>query len=165
MRRTGILSTSLELVIWSAPLLIIICLGPITGEHPRSIYRPLSRTAPGKPVAASNRSSAGGRARLEMAFGIYPEAGHRHGERDGCDSAFRQDETDDPSSPRSPARSMRCRAETPTQRRVRQDGRVPGLFGNYSGMATSMRFKAHSTDFSRLRRLGRRGSAARPSNI
>ncbi|NWN33763.1 ubiquinol oxidase subunit II, partial [Klebsiella michiganensis] len=45
-------STSLELVIWSAPLLIIICLGAITwvSTHLLDPYRPLSRTAPGKPV-------------------------------------------------------------------------------------------------------------------
>ncbi|MGN6377019.1 MAG: ubiquinol oxidase subunit II [Sphingomonas sp.] len=38
-------STALELVIWSAPLLIIICLGAITwlGSHTLDPYRPLSR--------------------------------------------------------------------------------------------------------------------------
>ncbi|MFZ5748477.1 MAG: ubiquinol oxidase subunit II [Pseudomonadota bacterium] len=47
-------STSLELVIWAAPLLIIICLGALTwvGTHMLDPYRPLARTAPGQAVAA-----------------------------------------------------------------------------------------------------------------
>jgi cytochrome o ubiquinol oxidase subunit II len=46
-------STQLELVIWSAPLLIIIVLGAITwtGTHLLDPYRPLSRVAASKPVA------------------------------------------------------------------------------------------------------------------
>ncbi|RYH06500.1 MAG: ubiquinol oxidase subunit II, partial [Alphaproteobacteria bacterium] len=46
-------STQLELVIWAAPLLIIICLGALTwvGTHMLDPYRALARTAPGKPVA------------------------------------------------------------------------------------------------------------------
>ena len=45
-------STGLELVIWAAPLLIIICLGALTwvGTHLLDPYRPLARTAPGKAV-------------------------------------------------------------------------------------------------------------------
>lgn len=47
-------STQLELVIWSVPLLIIICLGAITwtATHLLDPYRPLERVAPGRPVAA-----------------------------------------------------------------------------------------------------------------
>src|SRR5690606_14946333 len=50
-------STQLELMIWSAPLLIIICLGALTwvGSHLLDPYRPLARTAPGQPVAAEVR--------------------------------------------------------------------------------------------------------------
>lgn len=50
-------STQLELMIWAAPLLIIICLGALTwvGTHLLDPYRPLARTAPGKPVAAEVR--------------------------------------------------------------------------------------------------------------
>jgi cytochrome o ubiquinol oxidase subunit 2 len=46
-------STHLELVIWSAPLLIIICLGAITwlGTHLLDPYRPLDRLAKGQQVA------------------------------------------------------------------------------------------------------------------
>jgi len=45
-------STQLELVIWSAPLLIIIALGSITWitTHTLDPYRPLERIAEGKPI-------------------------------------------------------------------------------------------------------------------
>ena len=45
-------SMRLELVIWSAPLLIVICLGALTwlGTHLLDPYRPLDRIAPGQPV-------------------------------------------------------------------------------------------------------------------
>ncbi len=47
-------STHLELVIWGAPLLIIICLGAITwmGTHLLDPYRPLGRVDEGKAVTA-----------------------------------------------------------------------------------------------------------------
>ncbi len=47
-------STHLELVIWAAPLLIIICLGAITwsGTHLLDPYRPLDRIAKGQSVSA-----------------------------------------------------------------------------------------------------------------
>ncbi len=46
-------STSLELVIWSAPLLIIICLGALTwaGTHLLDPYRPLDRIKTGQAAA------------------------------------------------------------------------------------------------------------------
>ncbi|MBN8809366.1 MAG: ubiquinol oxidase subunit II [Sphingomonas sp.] len=45
-------STSLELVIWSAPLLIIICLGALTwwSTHLLDPFRPLDRIAAGRPA-------------------------------------------------------------------------------------------------------------------
>ncbi len=45
-------STQLELVIWAAPLLIIICLGAVTwmGTHLLDPYRPLDRLAHDRPV-------------------------------------------------------------------------------------------------------------------
>ena len=45
-------STSLELVIWSCPLLIIICLGAVTwsSTHLLDPFRPLDRISAGKPV-------------------------------------------------------------------------------------------------------------------
>src|SRR3546814_5289447 len=52
-------STQLELVIWSAPLLSIICLGAVTwvATHLLDHYRPPARTAPGQPVAAEVKRS------------------------------------------------------------------------------------------------------------
>jgi len=48
-------STHLELIIWAAPLLIIICLGALTwlGTHLLDPYRELGRIADGKPVAVN----------------------------------------------------------------------------------------------------------------
>ena len=50
-------STQLELLIWSAPLLIVICLGAATwtGSHLLDPYRPLNRLAHGRPVPAGVR--------------------------------------------------------------------------------------------------------------
>ena len=47
-------STSLELVIWAGPLLIIIALGALTwsSTHLLDPFRPLDRIAPGKPTVA-----------------------------------------------------------------------------------------------------------------
>lgn len=49
-------STQLELVIWAAPLLIIICLGALTwvSTHLLDPYRPLARSAPDGPHAVTN---------------------------------------------------------------------------------------------------------------
>ncbi len=46
-------STQLELIIWAAPLLVIIALGALTwiSTHTLDPYRPLDRIAPGRPVA------------------------------------------------------------------------------------------------------------------
>lgn len=48
-------STHLELIIWAAPLLIIICLGALTWmwTHLLDPYRPLNRISAGKPVQQS----------------------------------------------------------------------------------------------------------------
>jgi len=47
-------SPSLELLVWAAPLVIIIAVGAISwiGTHQVDPYRPLTRVAPGQPVAA-----------------------------------------------------------------------------------------------------------------
>ena len=51
-------STQLELVIWSAPLLIIICLGALTwmGTHLLDPYRSLGRIAADKPIESKDAS-------------------------------------------------------------------------------------------------------------
>ncbi|HEY4250987.1 MAG TPA: ubiquinol oxidase subunit II [Roseomonas sp.] len=50
-------STQLELAIWAAPLLIIICLGAITwtGTHLLDPWRPLDRIDANRPVTAAHR--------------------------------------------------------------------------------------------------------------
>ena len=50
-------STGLELVIWAAPLIIIICLGALTwaGTHLLDPYRALARIGPDRPVPATER--------------------------------------------------------------------------------------------------------------
>src|SRR5271170_4305120 len=55
-------STQLELVIWGAPLLIIICLGAMTwmGTHLLDPYRPID------PLAASGKSLGGAKGRIEV---------------------------------------------------------------------------------------------------
>ena len=71
-------STQLELVIWSAPLLIIICLGAVTwvATHLLDPYRPLARTAPGKPVAAHVKPLDVNVVALDWKWlFIYPEQG------------------------------------------------------------------------------------------
>ena len=50
-------STQLELLIWAAPLLIIICLGAVTwtATHLLDPYRPIERIAKGRPVAPNTK--------------------------------------------------------------------------------------------------------------
>jgi cytochrome o ubiquinol oxidase subunit II len=71
-------STQLELVIWAAPLLIIICLGALTwmGTHLLDPYRTLGRIAPGKPVSATAKPLEVEVVALEWKWlFIYPEQG------------------------------------------------------------------------------------------
>lgn len=71
-------STQLELVIWAAPLLIIICLGAVTwvATHLLDPYRPLARTAPGQPVAAETQPIEVQVVALDWKWlFIYPEQG------------------------------------------------------------------------------------------
>lgn len=51
-------STQLELIVWSAPLLIIICLGAITwvGTHLLDPYRPIERISSGEPIKSGTES-------------------------------------------------------------------------------------------------------------
>jgi len=71
-------STQLELVIWAAPLLIIICLGALTwvGTHLLDPYRPIARIAPGQPVAADVKPLQVEVVALDWKWlFIYPELG------------------------------------------------------------------------------------------
>jgi cytochrome o ubiquinol oxidase subunit 2 len=71
-------SMRLELVIWSAPLLIIICLGALTwlGTHLLDPYRPLDRLAPGQEVPEDVKPLQVNVVALDWKWlFIYPEQG------------------------------------------------------------------------------------------
>ena len=71
-------STALELVIWSAPLLIIMALGALTwvSTHKLDPYRPLDRLAEGRPVLPGNRPLVVDVVALDWKWlFIYPEQG------------------------------------------------------------------------------------------
>ncbi|MEP9378502.1 ubiquinol oxidase subunit II [Aquabacter sp. CN5-332] len=71
-------STQLELIIWSAPLLIIICLGALTwmATHLLDPYRPIERIADGAPVTDAHRPLEVEVVALDWKWlFIYPEQG------------------------------------------------------------------------------------------
>ncbi|WP_019515060.1 ubiquinol oxidase subunit II [Sphingomonas sp. Mn802worker] len=71
-------STGLELVIWAAPLMIVISLGALTwvSTHLLDPYRPLGRLAPGKPLAANDQPLEVQVVALDWKWlFIYPEQG------------------------------------------------------------------------------------------
>lgn len=71
-------STKLELIIWGAPLLIIICLGSLTwvATHLLDPYRPLARIAPDKPIPAGTKPLEVQVVALDWKWlFIYPEQG------------------------------------------------------------------------------------------
>lgn len=71
-------STGLELIIWAAPLLIIICLGALTwmGTHLLDPYRKLDRIAAGRPVPAAMKPLEVEVVALDWKWlFIYPEQG------------------------------------------------------------------------------------------
>jgi cytochrome o ubiquinol oxidase subunit II len=71
-------STSLELVIWAAPLMIIIALGAITwsSTHLLDPFRPLDRLAPGRPVDPAEAPMVVQVVALDWKWlFIYPEQG------------------------------------------------------------------------------------------
>jgi cytochrome o ubiquinol oxidase subunit 2 len=71
-------STSLELVIWAVPLLIIIILGAVTwsSTHLLDPFRPLGRIAPGRPLAPDARHLEVQVVALDWKWlFIYPEQG------------------------------------------------------------------------------------------
>lgn len=71
-------STQLELVIWAAPLLIIICLGALTymGSHLLDPYRPIDRIAENRPVPPGTKPLEVNVVALDWKWlFIYPEYG------------------------------------------------------------------------------------------
>jgi len=71
-------STQLELVIWAAPLMIIICLGALTwmGTHILDPYRQIGRLAPGRPIPTNVKPLQVDVVALDWKWlFIYPELG------------------------------------------------------------------------------------------
>ena len=71
-------STKIELVVWAAPLLIIISLGAVTwiGTHMLDPYRPISRISKGQPVTAAHKPLEVNVVALNWKWlFIYPEQG------------------------------------------------------------------------------------------
>ena len=71
-------STTLELVIWSCPLLIIIALSAVTwtSTHLLDPFRPLERISPGRPVPAGTKPLEIQAVALDWKWlFIYPEQG------------------------------------------------------------------------------------------
>lgn len=71
-------STGLELIIWSAPLMIVIALGALTwiSTHSLDPYRPLARLASGKPLAKNDKPLEIQVVSLDWKWlFIYPEQG------------------------------------------------------------------------------------------
>ncbi|MGJ0238791.1 ubiquinol oxidase subunit II [Novosphingobium fluoreni] len=71
-------STTLELVIWACPLLIIIALSAVTWTHTHLLdpFRPLERLGPGRPVAKGTKPLEVQVVALEWKWlFIYPEQG------------------------------------------------------------------------------------------
>ncbi|WP_342250755.1 ubiquinol oxidase subunit II [Sphingomonas sp. OTU376] len=151
-------STGLELVIWSAPLLIIICLGAITwvSTHLLDPYRPLARTGPNQPVAANVKPLEVQVVALDWKWlFIYPEQGiatvNEMAAPVGRPIRFRISASSVMNSFYIPALAGQIYAmpamETPLNAVFDKTGVFQGFSANYSGHGFSkMRFKAHSVD-------------------
>ena len=149
-------STQLELVIWAAPLVIIICLGALTwvGTHLLDPYRPLARTAPGQPVKAAVRPLEVEVVALDWKWlFIYPEQGiatvNELAAPIDRPVHFRISASSVMNSFYVPALAGQIYAMPGMQTRLNAVFNRPGIFdgfsANYSGAGFSqMRFKAKS---------------------
>jgi cytochrome o ubiquinol oxidase subunit 2 len=152
-------STQLELVIWAAPLLIIICLGALTwvGTHLLDPYRPLAKTS----AAAATATPAEAATPLDVEvvaldwkwLFIYPEQGiatvNEFAAPVGRPIRFRISASSVMNSFYIPALAGQIYAmpgmETKLHGVFDRTGRFSGFSANYSGAGFSnMRFKALS---------------------
>lgn len=151
-------STKLELVIWSAPLLIIICLGAMTwmGTHLLDPYRPLDRLAEGQPIPAGTKALEVNVVALDWKWlFIYPEEGIATVNELALPTnrpvRFRITSASVMNSFYIPAMAGQIYAmpgmETKLHGVMNRQGVFDGFSANYSGSGFShMRFKVHSTD-------------------
>ncbi|SMO42806.1 ubiquinol oxidase subunit II [Paracoccus laeviglucosivorans] len=150
-------STKFELVIWAAPLLIIICLGALTwvGTHLLDPYRPLDRIAEGQPVPDQEP------VRVEVValdwkwLFIYPEQGiamvNEMAVPTDREVEFSLTSTSVMNAFYIPAMAGMIYAmpgmETKLHGVFNNPGEYQGLASHYSGAGFSgMRFKAHAVD-------------------
>ncbi|MTH65499.1 ubiquinol oxidase subunit II [Paracoccus shanxieyensis] len=150
-------STKFELVIWAAPLLIVICLGAMTwvGTHLLDPYRPLDRIAEGQPVPDQDPL------RVEVValdwkwLFIYPEQGiamvNEMAVPVDREVEFSLTSTSVMNAFYIPAMAGMIYAmpgmETKLHGVFNNPGEYQGLASHYSGAGFSgMRFKAHAVD-------------------
>ncbi|WP_409934918.1 ubiquinol oxidase subunit II [Novosphingobium sp. 9] len=149
-------STQLELVIWAAPLLIIICLGALTwvGSHMLDPYRKLGRIDASTPVAANAKPLEVDVVALDWKWlFIYPEQGIATVNElvvpEGREIAFRITASNVMNSFYIPALAGQIYAmpgmETQLHGAFNRTGTFEGFSANYSGAGFPyMRFKTHS---------------------
>ncbi|MDR6873810.1 cytochrome o ubiquinol oxidase subunit 2 [Bosea sp. BE125] len=148
-------STGLELVIWSAPLLIIICLGALTwmGTHLLDPYRQLGRIAAGRPVPQAAKPLEVNVVALDWKWlFIYPEYGvatvNELAAPVDRPISFRITSSSVMNSFYVPALAGQIYAMAGMQTRlhgvINRPGRYQGFSANYSGAGFSgMRFAFH----------------------
>ena len=136
-------STQLELVIWGAPLLIIICLGAMTwmGTHLLDPYRPLDAPRAGK-IARAARKRAASKSTSSRSTG------------NGCSSTRN---TASPRSISSPRRSNRTIDFRITSSSVMNSFSIPALAGQIYAMPGM-----ETTLYAVMNETGRPMTASRP---
>jgi cytochrome o ubiquinol oxidase subunit 2 len=151
-------SIMLELVIWSAPLLIIIALGALTwtSTHLLDPYRPLGRLSPTQAVKASDRPLEVDVVSLDWKWlFIYPEQGVATVNElvvpVGRQVKFRLTSSSVMNAFYVPAMAGMIYTmpgmETKLHAVLNRPGQFPGMSSNYSGAGFShMRFVTHSVD-------------------
>ncbi|WP_343612306.1 hypothetical protein [Novosphingobium sp.] len=165
-------STQLELLIWAAPLLIIIALGAMTwiSTHQLDPFRPLDRLKEGqRPIAAGDQAAGGrgGGAGLEVAVHL-PRAGRGHRQRSGRaggspdpfqDHRLHGDELVLRARPLPGMIYAMPGMTTQLNAVINKPGGYEGLSANYSGAGFShMRFKFRAgREPGRFRQVGRQG--------
>jgi cytochrome o ubiquinol oxidase subunit 2 len=151
-------STQLELLIWAAPLMIIICLGAVTwtATHLLDPYRPIERIAKGRPVAPNTKPLEVQVVALDWKWlFIYPEYGIATVNelaapvdrpirfRITASSVMNAFYVPDLAGMIYAMPSM----ETKLHAVINKPGNYPGFSSNYSGAGFSgMRFRFHGLD-------------------
>lgn len=151
-------STRLEVVIWSAPLAIIIALGAITwiSTHTLDPYRPLERIAEGQPLSAGHKPLTVEVVALDWKWlFIYPELGiasvNELAAPVDTPIRFKITSATVMNSFYIPALAGQIYAmagmETKLHAVINKPGEFEGFSANYSGAGFShMRFKFHGFD-------------------